>query len=231
MKKREKQSGNRLFTAGCALALTISAGALSIQAADSAVDEEKAQQIALADAGLTEADAQRLSARYEREDREDVISVEFICDRIEYEYTIRESDGMILEWSIEGMDVGSAVAELSLSDGAAPAGDSQSGTADDQSDADTAADDGQTADAAKAGQNALIAVDGGSIIGIEAAKEIVLQDAGVSPEDVMFTKIKFEYQGRYYDYEIEMSEGRSEFEYTLDAETGDIIEFENDWDD
>ncbi len=230
MKKREK---NRLFTAGCALALTISAGTLSIQAADSAVDEEKARQIALADAGVKEEDVQRLSARYEHEDREEVISVEFICDRIEYEYTIRESDGMILEWSIEGMDVGSTVMELSLSGEASPAGDSQSGTADDQSDVSAAADDGSTADpdAAKAGQNTLIAIDGGSIIGIEAAKDIVLQDAGVSPEDVMFTKIKFEYQGRYYDYEIEMSEGRSEFEYTLDAETGDIIESENDWDD
>lgn len=209
--KKKKHVRNHMLMAGCAFGLALSAG-MGVQAADTSVDEAKAQEIALKDAGIEEADAQRLNARYEREDGEAVIEVEFTCDRIEYEYLIREADGAVLEWSVDGRDVADAEAELTLKEAQSEAeedGQEQSG--------------GQTR-----GAGGRIAADGGEIIGFEAAKEIVLEDSGISEADAVFTKIKFEYNGRYYDYEVEVSEGRSEYEYTLNAETGEILEAERD---
>ena len=41
-------------------------------------------------------------------------------------------------------------------------------------------------------------------------------------------KVKFEYDGRFYDYELELREGRAEYEYKIDAQTGEIVEVERD---
>ncbi len=290
MKKRS------CFWKKCAVAVCCAAfgigalGASHVLAADGdrAFDEEKAQETALADAGVQEADAQRLRTKYEREDGEDFIEVEFSCDGMEYEYVIRTWDAMILQWSVEGRDVGSAAAELSLAaeNGAgaqageergAAAGGAQSGeiqdeTADNaqtgeeqgaaaggaQSDeiqdgtadnAQSGEEQGAPAGGAQAGEErgaaegeaqagdsgrtqsaagGRIAADGTQLIGFEAAKDAVLQDSGIAPEDAVFTKIKFECGRRFYEYEIEVSEGRSEYEYTLDAQTGEILEAERD---
>lgn len=217
---------------------------------DQAVDEVTAQEIALEDSGIQEADAQRLRTKYEREDGEDVIEVEFSCDGIGYEYMIRTWDGMILEWSIDGRDVGSASAELYLAEKGA---DTQSGSGDGVQPGDTqsgaeepghehthhthhthhtqsgAEESGlESADSTRSDTGARIAADGTELIGIEAAKEAVLSDSGFAPENAEFTKLKFEFDGRFYVYEIEVREGHSEYEYTLDAQTGDITEFERD---
>lgn len=167
--------------------------------ADSPVDETAAQEIALTDAGLIESDAQRLSSRYEREDGEEIYDVEFQSDGMDYEYMIREADGMILEWSIEGADVGSAQVELSLESSGE---DTDAGT--------------------------WIAVDGAEIIGIEAAKEIAVKGSGLDTGSAVFTSLKFDYNGQNYDYEIEVGEGAVVYEYTLDAESGEILQFDND---
>lgn len=204
-------SGKRFFAGKCLAALCCVVGFSvltemhDVQAADLHVDEAKAQEIALSDAGAQEKDTKRLNVRYEREDGEDVYEVEFYYDGLEYEYMLRESDGMILEWSVDGKDVGEASVELSLTDY-------------DEKDKD---DEKQT-------EEKKTVADGTEVIGIEAAKEIVLQDSGIAAKDARFTKLKFEYHGRYYDYEIEVNEGRTEYEYTVDAESGEILEQE--WD-
>lgn len=206
----------------CALGMNVFAAMVCAGAAedsDRPIDEAAAQERALTDAQVSEADAQRLRTKPEREDGEDVIEVEFSCDGLEYEYVIRTWDGMILEWSIEGADVDDAVAEQSLAAGT-DAEDSQQAE-----NPDPAQDDGSRT----AGETgARIAADGTELIGFAAAKEIVLQDSGALPEDAVFTKIKFEYDGRFYNYEMELREGRLEYEYKLDAQTGGIVEVETD---
>ena len=183
-----------------------------------AIDETAAQAIALADAGVEEADAGRIRTRRDREDGEEVIEVDFFYEDNEYEYVIRTWDSMILEWSIEGRDLTDAVAELYLAQG--PDGAQQENGAPQE--------DGQTAGADPAAQAAgtKITADGTELIGLEAAKEAVLEDSGMAEEDL--TKMQFEYDGRYYDYKFELRQGRAEYEYTVDGETGEIVEAEMD---
>lgn len=184
-------------------ALLVSGEQGAMRAAELPLDEAGAQETALADAGVEEADAWNLRTKPDRENGEDVVEVEFSAGDNSYEYVIRESDGMILEWSIEGKDAGNALAELTLEAGA-PA---QDGT-------------GQETEGT--------AADGTVLIGIGAAKEIVLQDLGADAEDAVFRKLKFEYDGRFYEYEMELYLGRAEYEYTVDAQSGQILEFEED---
>lgn len=202
------------------------------------LDEAGAEAIALADAGAAETDVVRLHVVREREDGEDVVEVDFSYGDNSYEYMLRESDGMILEWSIEGRAVGEAVAELTLTeDGAGASADAKKADAvgDAQTEQDVSAEaqteavspDGNAAgDSAVAGSFAKVTADGTELIGYEEAVRVALNDSGIV--DAELAKLKFEYDGRFYDYELELREGRAEYEYKIDAQTGEIIEAERD---
>ncbi len=215
------------------------------------LDETGAETIALADAGVEETDVSRLYAVREREDGENVVEVEFSCGDNHYEYMLRETDGMILEWSIEGRAVKDAVVELTLSGGEAAlsgsgaSADTQgSGTAAevqtevdpsaegqaaaDTPDGNTDGDDAQGGSAAAGSAVVKITVDGTELIGYEQAVQIALDDSGIAEADAELAKIKFEYDGRFYDYELELREGRAEYEYKIDAQSGEIVEVERD---
>ena len=62
----------------------------------------------------------------------------------------------------------------------------------------------------------------GSEIGLDAAKEIVISDAGVSESDVTYTKTKLEYEEGVAVYEIEFYTLTDEYEYEINAVTGAI---------
>ncbi len=257
---RKEMLGKGFRTMVCAVGLcAFSGAALAQENAALPLDEAGAEAIALADAGVEEADATRLRSMREREDGEDVVEVEFSYGDNSYEYMLRESDGMILEWSIEGRAVDEAVAELTLTgDGAALAGGASADVQGDgaaaeaqnndaageaqtepslsaEAQAETgspdgnAAGDGALSNGAAAGDAAVkVAVDGTELIGYEQAVQIALEDSGIAEADAQLAKIKFEYDGRFYDYELELREGRAEYEYKIDAQSGEIVEVERD---
>ncbi len=66
-----------------------------------------------------------------------------------------------------------------------------------------------------------------SDIGIENAKTIALESAGVSPEKAVFTKAKSERDDGTLLYEIEFFTGVNEYEFKIDAKTGEILEKES----
>lgn len=70
-----------------------------------------------------------------------------------------------------------------------------------------------------------------SYISVEDAKEIAAVHAGFGTSDVFFTKAKLELEHGRAEYEIEFYQNRIEYEYTIDAITGDILEFESEYDD
>ena len=170
------------------------------------LDEAGAETIALSDAGVNEADVTRLRTVREREDGEDVVEVEFSYGDNSYEYMLRESDGMILEWSIEGRAVEEAVAELTLTgDGAALAGGASAGAqgsdtaaeaqtgqeVSEEAQTDVDSPDGNTSgdkapgDSAAAGDASVIRItaDGTELIGYEEAVRIALDDSGIAEAD------------------------------------------------
>ena len=67
-------------------------------------------------------------------------------------------------------------------------------------------------------------------IGVESAKEIAAAHAGLSKEEVFFTKAELELEHGRSEYEIEFYHDRIEYEYTIDAATGAILEYESEYD-
>ena len=68
-------------------------------------------------------------------------------------------------------------------------------------------------------------------IGMEQAKAAAVAHAGLDVSDVVFTKAKLEQEHGYAKYEIEFWKDRMEYEYTIDAFTGNILEHECEYDD
>ena len=65
-------------------------------------------------------------------------------------------------------------------------------------------------------------------IGVERAKEIALQHAGLSSSDVNFVKAELDEDDGRFEYEIEFHHNFREYEYTIDAASGTILEAERD---
>ena len=68
---------------------------------------------------------------------------------------------------------------------------------------------------------------GGQDIGLEAAKEAAVKDAGLNYADINFTKAKKDTDDGILVYEIEFSFGDVEYDYEINASTGGIIKREN----
>ena len=70
----------------------------------------------------------------------------------------------------------------------------------------------------------------GNDIGVDQAKAIALSHAGLSMSDVTFSKAKLDWDDGYTVYEVEFYYGATEYDYTIDAYTGTILEYDYDWD-
>ena len=60
-------------------------------------------------------------------------------------------------------------------------------------------------------------------IGSERAKEIALADASLSAENVTFKEVKMDYDDGMVEYDVEFCASGTEYEYSINASTGDII--------
>ena len=63
------------------------------------------------------------------------------------------------------------------------------------------------------------------------AKAIALQHAKLDESSVQAVRCGFDYDDGRAEYEIEFRQGRMEYEYTIDAVTGKILEYDMDYDD
>ena len=68
----------------------------------------------------------------------------------------------------------------------------------------------------------------GAYIGVDEAKTIAANHAGVAVADVVFSKAKLENDDGRAVYEIEFYYGTTEYEYEINASTGDILEYDAD---
>lgn len=67
---------------------------------------------------------------------------------------------------------------------------------------------------------------GNSYIGEAKAKELALKDAGLAAGNVRFTDVELEVEGQKAKYEIEFISGNYEYDYDIDARSGDVLEME-----
>ncbi len=63
-------------------------------------------------------------------------------------------------------------------------------------------------------------------IGVDRAKQIAVEHAGLAETDVVFSKAKLENDDGRTEYEISFYSGNSEYEYTIDAASGTITEYD-----
>lgn len=192
-------------TSGSGTAETAPAIQSSGQASDSAyIGVEAAKSAAFAHAGLDAAQATMGEVDFDYEDGRMVYELEFYADGAEYEYDIDASTGAVVKFSQEGgrtqtsSSAGSGGASGNVSSGSG-SGTAQSGAG------GTAAD-----------------------IGREAALAAALSHAGVSQDQVYNLEVKREYDDGRLEYEIEFKTGGWEYEYTISAADGTILDYERD---
>lgn len=68
-------------------------------------------------------------------------------------------------------------------------------------------------------------------IGIEKAKEIALAHAGLAASDITNLKTEMDYEDTFMVYEVEFRSGGFEYEYDINAVSGDIIKHKKETDD
>ena len=78
--------------------------------------------------------------------------------------------------------------------------------------------------------NSAVNSSSNNYIGVDRAKEIALNHARLNESDVQFAKAKLENDDDGVEYEIEFYSGRTEYDYTIDAVSGNIIEYDVDYD-
>ena len=175
------------------------------QASDSAyIGVEAAKSAAFAHAGLDASQVTMGEVDFDYEDGRMVYELEFYANGAEYEYDIDASTGAVVKSSQEGgrtqtgSGAGSGGASGNVSSGAG-SGTAQSGAG------------GTSAD-----------------IGREAALAAALNHAGVSQDQVYGLEVKQEYDDGRLEYEIEFKTGGWEYEYTISAADGTILDYERD---
>ena len=192
-------------TSGSGTAETAPAIQSSGQASDSAyIGVEAAKSAAFAHAGLDASQVTMGEVDFDYEDGRMVYELEFYANGAEYEYDIDASTGAVVKFSQEGgrtqtsSSAGSGGASGNVSSGAG-SGTAQSGAG------------GTSAD-----------------IGREAALAAALNHAGVSQDQVYGLEVKQEYDDGRLEYEIEFKTGGWEYEYTISAADGTILDYERD---
>lgn len=224
------------------------------------ITEDQAKEIALNHAELTEKQVTNLLVKLDQDDGQKEYEVEFWVDSTEYDYEISVATGDILKYSVEAKNKDTAKSVTVTEDQAKEAAlDHANLTQDkvtnlvvklDQDDAtkeyevefwvDSTEYDYEinaaTGDIIKYGaemktSNAGQTGNGQSSTVTEAkAKEIALNHAGLTEDQVTDMQVKLDQDDGHQEYEVEFRKDRTEYEYEIDAETGDILKYEIDVD-
>lgn len=162
---------------------------------------EAAKETALKSAGLTEDQADFSTAGLDSRDGTFFYQVNFEAEGMEYDYAIDAVTGVVIEEN----SVAPAASGAVQASGAA-----------------------QASEAAQTSAAAQNASDSG-MIGEEKAKEIALNHAGLAEDQTQRLWVKRDYDDGRSIYEVEFyGEGRDEYDYEIDAVTGEIVAFDTD---
>lgn len=183
----------------CSLALSgvlVSGAVLArgVSEKKASIGSQSALDIALEDAGVRSAQASNAKSVFERAGDGYVYDVEFDCGMSEYDYIIDAKSGEIL------------VRDIDSDDGTPTTTISQTKTP-----TVATATDAESAAAAER-------------ITLDRAKQIAVADAQLDIRNVQFTKAELDRENGVQVYEIEFIKDRTEYEYSIDARTGKILE-------
>ena len=207
---------------------------------------ERATNVALQNAGYTESEVTGLRGHYDRDDNLKIYEIEFYADGFEYDYKVAAEDGTILEANreltnqINGGTTGQNSSQGITSENNQQSGNSSNNQSDNSSQTQNNQSDNssqtQNNQSSSAGQSQAQQSSGSSqgqqtadssqYIGTEKAKQIALNHAGVSSSSATFTKTKLDRDDGIYVYEIEFISGEIDYDYEINATTGNVISFD-----
>ncbi len=209
--KKTIRKHNGTKAAAVLLGILVLAASLVGCAQSSGITETEATAIALERAGVEQADTVSLRVSQEEEDGVPVYAVEFATAERSYTCDVVRGSGEVRNFSY---DTASGASALTPQDNSAPANteaqDSQSAEEKDNSTSD-------------ANQSAAAGA-----VTEEQAKAIALEHAGVAQADVTFHRVKQDRENGRAVYEVEFYAGNAEYDYEIDAETGEILSFDSD---
>ena len=159
---------------------------------------------------------------------------------MEYDYVIDAVTGEILSMNCEAGSYDLSQVPEGL---ASQAGSSQNGSSQEESSQDSPSQDSPSQNnpsqdsssqgspsqnSSSQGQNSPASQDSGQYIGTEAAQQAALSHANLKAEDVYFTHTHLEFDDGRWQYDVEFHKGNEEYDYDIDALTGEILAFDHD---
>ena len=175
------------------------------------IGRDEALEVALKDAGVAEEDATRLQVSEDRDDGRKVYDVRFDVENTAYDYEIQASDGTILSSETErtsgtitgqGNDSGNTAGNT--------AGSGNDGTSQNTGGAQNQTQNGN-------GTTASVAISA------DQAMQIALDRVpGATSNDI---RMKLDYDDGYYRYEGDIIYQQREYDFEIDANTGNILEW------
>lgn len=216
MKKLKQFFGtprNTVITLICIVAIIVLVGTGTVFAAttiarSSSIGEENAKNFAFADLGIDPLSVQDVDVEFDFEQGHFVYEIEFMAQGVEYKYWIKASDGAIVKKEMDIATSGQAKTQA--------VGEQESQTAQQVIEDKAEKKPTDLPESEESQQNS------NKEIGLDAAKEIAISDAGVSDSEVTYTKTKLEYEEGVAEYEIEFYTSTDEYEYEINAATGAI---------
>lgn len=211
------------------------------------IDEQTAEDFAILDAGVQEEEVTGMTSELENDKGKYVYDIKFYVENTEYEYTIRAEDGVVLEKEVEQKTAAGTADRKETADqndqqkaseetGKSAAGETDVDTAEKTAQEDARKDNQETQEVKKpvGSQNTESAQQSGTAtyISVDQAKQTALDHAGFTADQVRFSSAKLDNDNNEKpEYEIEFYVDKMEYDYDIDAVTGEILEFSKEYDD
>ena len=181
---------------------TSSGGNTGNSSSSTDIGAEAAKAAALKHAGLLENQVTNLRTKKDYDDGHIEYDVDFVYNNTEYDYTIHGATGAVIDYETEPVRQ-----------------QASSGNGNTQQQPTTSNTQSSTASGNAAD------------IGAEAAKAAALKHAGFAADQVLGLKAERDYERGRLVYEVEFRSGRMEYDYTIDAANGAILDHERGYDD
>ena len=212
-----------------ALTLTLTGGLLAGCGSGNDIGQDAAKEAAFADAQVSEDDTSRLRVSKDRDDGRSIYEVEFTVGNTEYNYDIDASDGSILTTETEGVQASASTAQCGTQNSTTQTQDDSQDAAAQQGQETAQSTDTQT-DQTQAGQGAQNTQNGQNSGGAAnvAASEADARAAalervsGATDSDI---RMELDYDDGQYIYEGDIIYNGKEYEFEIDANTGNFLKW------
>ncbi|MDE7194080.1 MAG: PepSY domain-containing protein, partial [Oscillospiraceae bacterium] len=212
-----------LFLSGCASVQDGQSGGandVGLSASSDVIGAKEAEKAALDHAGFTSDQVIFTKSEYDRDSKE--YEIEFTADDYRYEYDIGAADGSIIEFSKKIID---SAHDTSGATSSTTQTTHTTTTPKTPAASTTPPGTGEAVSAPPPISDTSSAPSETGRITLDEAKAAALVHAGVTASEVTFTKNKLDYDDGREEYDIEFVSGDYEYEYEIDAASGEVLSY------